>query len=90
MRIVLRSRVRADETYVNDSDFSKDDGQTKKRCLSKQSICIAVGIDARKEPVTVVCEHGNPSSLRIETAMRGISPRVRPSPATASGRTARW
>ena len=68
-RIVLRGRAWIDETYVNDTDLSKGYGQARKRGLSKQKICIAVGIDARKEPVAVVCGHGKPSSARIRRAM---------------------
>lgn len=68
-RIVLRGRAWIDETYVNDTDLSKGYGQAPKRGLSKQKICIAVGIDSRKEPVAVVCGHGKPSSARIRKAM---------------------
>lgn len=70
-RIVLRGRVWIDETYVNDTDLSKGYGQARKRGLSKQKICIAVGIDSRKEPVAVVCGHGKPSSARIRAALGG-------------------
>lgn len=69
-RIVLRGRVWIDETYVNDTDLSHGYGQARKRGLSRQKICIAVGIDARKEPVAVVCGHGKPSSARIGKAMK--------------------
>ena len=69
-RIVLRGRVWVDETYVNDTDRSKGYGQARKRGLSKQKVCIAVGIDARKEPVAVVCGHGKPSSARIRRALK--------------------
>lgn len=70
-RIVLRGRVWIDETYVNDTDLSHGYGQARKRGLSRQKLCIAVGIDARKEPVAVVCGHGKPSSARIRKAMKG-------------------
>lgn len=70
-RIVLRGRVWVDETYVNDTDLSKGYGQARKRGLSKQKLCIAVGIDARKEPVAVVCGHGKPSAARIRAALGG-------------------
>lgn len=69
-RIVLRGRVWIDEAYINDTDLSKGYGQARKRGLSKQKTCIAVGIDARKEPVAVVCGHGKPSSKRIREAMK--------------------
>lgn len=70
-RIVLRGRVWVDETYVNDTDLSRGYGQARKRGLSKQKICIAVGIDSRKEVVAVVCGHGKPSSSRMRRAMEG-------------------
>ena len=69
-RIVLRGRVWIDETYANDTDLSHGHGQARKRGLSRQKICIAVGIDARKEPVAVVCGHGKPSSARIRKAVK--------------------
>lgn len=69
-RIVLRGTVWIDETHINDTDLSKGYGQARKRGLSKQKICMAVGIDARKEPVAVVCGHGKPSSRRIREAMK--------------------
>lgn len=69
-RIVLRGRVWIDETYVSDTDLPRGYGQARKRGLSRQKICIAVGIDARKEPVAVVCGHGKPSSARIRKAMK--------------------
>lgn len=70
-RIALRGRVWVDETYVNDTDLSKGYGQARKRGLSRQKLCIAVGIDARKEPVAVVCGHGEPSAARIRAALGG-------------------
>ena len=69
-RVVLRGRAWIDETYVNDTDLSKGYGQARKRGLSRQQICIAVGIDSRKEPVAVVCGHGKPSSARIRGALK--------------------
>lgn len=42
-----------------------------RRGLSKQRLCIAVGIDARKEPVAVACGHGKPSAARIRAAPGG-------------------
>ena len=47
-RIVLRGRVWVDETCVSDTDLSKGYGQARKRGLSKQKLCIAVGIDDRE------------------------------------------
>ena len=70
-RIVLRGRVWIDETYVNDTDLSHGYGQARKRGLSWQKLCIAVGIDARKEPVAVVCGRGKPSTKRIKEALGG-------------------
>lgn len=68
-RIVLRNRVWIDEVYVNDTDLSKGYGQARKRGLSKQKICIAIAIDASKNPVAVVCGHGKPSTKRIKAAL---------------------
>ena len=70
-RIVLRGTVWVDETYINDTDLSRGYGQARKRGLSGQKVCIAVGIDSRKEPVAVACGHGKPSSGRIMEAMGG-------------------
>ncbi len=69
-RIVLRGRVWVDETYVNDTDLSHGYGQARKRGLSGQKTCVAVGTGARKEPVAVACGHGKPSSARIRKAMK--------------------
>ena len=68
-RIVLRNRVWNDEVYVNDTDLSKGYGQARKRGLSKQKLCIAIAIDASKNPVAVVCGHGKPSTKRIKEAL---------------------
>ena len=51
---MLRGRVWVDEIYVDDVGLSKS-GRPRRRGLSKDKLCIAVGIDARKEPVAVVC-----------------------------------
>ncbi len=69
-RIVLGGRVRIDGTHVNDTDLSHGCGQARKRGLSGQTMCIAVGIDARNEPVAVDCGHGKPSSARIGRAVK--------------------
>lgn len=68
-RIVLRGRVWIDEVYVNDTDLSKGCGQARKRGLSKQKVCIAIAIDASKNPVAVVCGRGKPSTKRIKAAL---------------------
>ena len=47
-RIVLRGRVWVDEACVSGTDLSKGCGQARKRGLSKQKLCMAVGIDARE------------------------------------------
>ena len=70
-RIVLRGRVWADEACVSNTDLSKGCGQARRRGLSKQKLCMAVGIDARKEPVAVACGHGRPSAARIRAALGG-------------------
>lgn len=68
-RIVLGGRVWIDEVYVNDTDLSKGYGQARKRGLSGQKLCIAIAIDASKNPVAVVCGHGKPSAKGIKTAL---------------------
>lgn len=70
-RIVLRGRVWIDETYVNDTDLTHGYGEARKRGLSKQKVCIAVGIDARKNPYAVACGHGKVSSKRAREAFGG-------------------
>lgn len=70
-RTVLRGRVWIDETYVVDTDLSHGYGQARKRGLSRQQLCIAVAIDARKEPFAVVCGHGKPSTKRVREALGG-------------------
>ena len=70
-RIVLRGRVWADGACASDTDLSKGCGQARKRGLSKQKLCMAVGIDDRKEPVAVACGHGRPSAARIRAALGG-------------------
>ena len=37
--------MRIDKVYFNDTDLSHDYGQARRRDLSKQKICIAIGID---------------------------------------------
>lgn len=68
-RIVLGGRVWIDEVYVNDTDLSKGYGQARKRGLSRQKLCIAIAIDARKNPVAVVCGRGKPSTKGIKAAL---------------------
>ena len=70
-RTVLRKRVWIDETYIVDSDLAHGYGQARKRGLSSQQLCIAVGIDVFKNPYAVVCGHGKPSTKRIREAFGG-------------------
>ena len=86
-RIVPRGRVRVDGACVNDTDPSKGYGRARKRGPSKRKLCMAVGVDARKEPVAAVCGHGEPSAARIRAAPggrvaegRGARPRPREGP----------
>lgn len=86
-RIVPRGRVRVDEAYADDADPSEGYGRARKRGPSKRKPCIAVGIDARKEPAAAVCGHGKPSAARIRAAPggrvaegRGARPRPRGGP----------
>lgn len=66
---MLRDRVWIDEAYVSDSDLPKGCGQARKRGLSKRKLCVAVAIDAFKNPVAVVCGHGKPSAGEIKKAL---------------------
>lgn len=66
-----RGTVLVDETYINDTDLSKGYGQARKRGMSRQKPCICVAIDVHKNPVTVVCGQGKPSSARVWNAMGG-------------------
>ena len=68
-RIVLRDRVRIDETYINDTGLSHGYGEARKRGLSKQKIRIAAAIDVHKNPVAKVCGHGKPSAKRMKDAL---------------------
>ena len=70
-RIVPRGRVWVGGTHANDADLSKGYGRARKRGPSKRKLCMAVGIDVRKEPVAVVCGHGEPSAARIRAAPGG-------------------
>ena len=70
-RIVPRGRVRVGGTHADDADPSEGYGRARKRGPSKRKPCMAVGIDARKEPVAVVCGHGEPSAARIGAAPGG-------------------
>lgn len=68
-RLVLGGRVWIDELYLTDSDIVRSPDFAQKRGLSKNKICIAVAIDARKNAVAVICGHGKPSSKRIKDAL---------------------
>ena len=70
-RLVLRDRVWIDEIYIYDSSLLHEDGYKKKRGLSKDLLCIAVGIDIHKNVYAVVCGHGKPSGTRILKAFKG-------------------
>ena len=54
-----------------DTDLTHGYGQARKRGLSSQQLCIAVGIDIFKNPYAVVCGHGKPSTRRIRDAFGG-------------------
>lgn len=68
-RVRLSGRVWIDELHVNDTDLSKGYGEARKRGLSKQKVCIAVGIDAGKRVVAKVCGHGKPTTKGIKAAL---------------------
>ena len=64
-RIVLKDRVWIDETYIVDTDLSPRSAHARTRRPARQHACIAVAIDIHRNPVAVVCGHGEPSSRRI-------------------------
>ena len=68
---MLRDTVWADEFRFNDTDLSKGHGHARKRSLSRQKLCICGAIDVHKNPASVVCGHGKPSSTRVGRAMDG-------------------
>lgn len=70
-RIVLRDKVWIDEMYITDSDLKGEPGWRPRRGLSRNKICMAVAIDARKNVVAVRCGHGKPSAKRIKEALQG-------------------
>ncbi len=61
-RNVPRGRVRADGTHADDADPSEGYGRARKRGPSKRRPCMAVGVDARREPVAAVCGRGEPAA----------------------------
>lgn len=67
--IVLSGRVWIDETYVTDASLMGDPDWRPRSGLSRNKLCIAVAIDARKDMVAVVCGHGKPGSGRIKDAL---------------------
>ena len=86
-RIVLKKRVWIDKTYIVDTDLPHGYGQARKRGLSSQQLCIAVGIDIFKNPYAVVCGHGKPSTRRIRN-FAATSPKGRASCMSGSAPTA--
>jgi transposase-like protein len=82
-RVVLKDGAWIGETYIVDADLSHGFGQARKRGLSGQQACIAVAIDAHKNPVAVVCGHGKPPSRRIR---EGLEPHIAEGPAIVGDR----
>jgi transposase-like protein len=68
-RLKLSGRIWIDELYLTDSSLERVADWKPKRGLSKDKLCIAVAIDARKNVVVVVCGHGKPSTKRIKDAL---------------------
>ena len=64
-RIVLRDTAWVNETYIIDTDLSRGYRQARKRGLSRQKLCICVAIDIHKNPVAVVCGHGQLDVARV-------------------------
>jgi hypothetical protein len=71
-----------------DTDLPHGYGQARKRGLSSQQLCIAVGIDVFKNPYAVVCGHGKPSTRRIRDAFGGHIAKARSSCMSGSAPTA--
>lgn len=69
-KIVLKSTVWIDETYIFDSSILHDDGFISKRGLSKNQICIVVAIDIFENTYAVICGHGKPTKRRIYNALK--------------------
>lgn len=65
---VMWGRVWVDEMYVDYTDPPKV-GRSKKLGFFKDKLCIAAGIDARKERVAVVCGHGKSTTARISATL---------------------
>ena len=69
-KVWLRDRVWIDETYMADSSVLHEDGDIKKRGLSRQKVCIVVAIDIHKNIYAVVHGNGKPSAKRIYKALK--------------------
>lgn len=69
--IVLKDTLWIDELYIYDYTILHEDGYKQKRGLSKDQLCIVVGIDCYKNIYIKVCGHGKPSSSRIKKALSG-------------------
>ena len=76
-RIVLRGRVWADGTCVGDTDLFKGCGQARRRGLSKQKLCMAVGIDARERAHNVLVRENGLADESYKAAARGAGDRER-------------
>jgi transposase-like protein len=69
--VVPGGRVWIGGPHASDTDLARGCGQARKRGLSGQRLCIVVAIDAREDPVAVVCGHGKPSTARARAAPCG-------------------
>ena len=69
-RIILKGTVWIDETYIFDSSILHDSDFTSKRGLSKNQLCIVVGIDIFENTYAVICGHGKPTKARICNALK--------------------
>lgn len=70
-RLRLGGRIWIDELYLTDSSLERTADWRPKRGLSKDKLCIAVAIDAKKNVVVAVCGHGKPSTKRVKDALLG-------------------
>ena len=68
-KVVFSGRVWIDAMYFNDTDLLHDLGRKPRRGLSKDLICVVVAIDAFKNVLAVVSEHGKPSTGRVNAAL---------------------
>ncbi|MBO8427058.1 MAG: hypothetical protein IAC58_00645 [Firmicutes bacterium] len=70
--VKLRGRVWIDEFYIKDPRISYKDGETRKRGLSKDQICIAVAVDQYMQIFLKRIGNGHSSARKIYKAFKNI------------------